>query len=171
MIILSASETDIVSVFSRLAPARAAELTATSWHDDARETARELIRVLAHQDDLGRRPPVFALFPDDDLEPAAVVGVLPFGPGLGGMIWAATPVWPEVALPSHRWWRTNFVPGVLGTFRRVEFTALRSDLASRRWLATLGFTEEGVAYRQGKRGEDFVHLAWVNPDPAVGTVT
>lgn len=171
MIFVEASEADIRKVFAAVPPARAAELTATAWHDDPQRLAEELILTLTHLDDRGRRAPMFSLCTAAaGLEARAIIGCVPFGPGLAGMIWAATEQWQFMALPSHRWWRRTFVPLVLSQYRRVEFTALAADAASQRWLAGLGFTEEGIAYRQGKRGEDFVHFAWINPDYAVGTV-
>ena len=164
MIVRPAIGADIFAVFRMLTPERAAEMTASTFHDSPRQLAEELCAVI------GMRPcTMIALHAADAVWPAAIVGVVPFGPGLGGMIWAATAFWPELALASHRWWRAVFVPDVLcPQFRRVEFTALASDTGSRRWLKVLGFTEEGTAYRQGKRGEDFVHMAWLNPDVTVG---
>lgn len=166
MIASSASDAEIHAVFSRVAPERAAELTATAWHDSPARLAEELV-LLRYSYPQRPQVPLWALFGSEP-RPAAIVGVLPFGPGIGGMVWVATPEWAPIALSSHRWWRKFFVPEVLGTFRRVEFTALAADRESRRWLSGLGFTEEGIAYRQGKRGEDFVHCAWVNPDRTVG---
>ena len=163
----TAFDAEIAYVLSRQSPARGAELTATAWHDSVAQLASEIAMLRQARPEA----PVFSLFRHGfgaSTVPCAIVGVLPYGPGWGGMIWAATPEWPDIALGSHRWWRRFFVPDVLGRYRRVEFTALKSDLPSRRWLAGLGFTEEGVAYRQGKRGEDFVHFAWVNPDHSVG---
>jgi hypothetical protein len=163
-----ATDIDIGRVFARLADDRGAELTASTWHDSTARLAAELLEVRAMTRQIGRAAPMFALFGLDSTVPLAVVGVLPFGPGLGAMVWAATPAWAPHAIPSHRWWRTVFVPEILARYRRVEFTALASDAGSRRWLTGLGFTEEGIAYRQGKRGEDFVHFAWVNPDRTIG---
>jgi hypothetical protein len=153
-----ASVGDVVTVFERLSPARAAEATASSHHDDPQFLAHELL--LLRQGSPPGHVGLWALC--DDFEPLAICGFVQFGPGLAGMIWAATPAWPRLALSSHRWWRRTFVPQVLCRFRRVEFCSLAEDLSSRRWLKRLGFTEEGIAYRQGKRGEDFVHMAWVN---------
>lgn len=168
MIVHTATPTYIHHVFRHLAPERAAEMTATSWSDTPDVLGRDL-ETLCHASAHEGRPVLMFMLRAPRELPCAIVGVVPFGPGLGGMIWAATPEWPAIALPSHRWWRTYFVPEVLRKhYRRVEFTALASDAASRRWLKLLGFTEEGIAYRQGKRGEDFLHLAWLNPDPEIG---
>lgn len=167
MIARDARDGDIRNVFARLELARKAELTATAWHDSTAVLAEELITLRTIR---RVETTICALFGDTVL-PLAIVGVIPFGPGLGGMIWAATPEWAPIAIPSHRWWRRFFVPEVLGKYRRVEFTALASDKDSRRWLSGLGFTEEGIAYRQGKRGDDFVHCAWVNPDRAIGVIS
>lgn len=163
----TARDAEIVNVFARLAPARAAELTASAWYDDAGQLAAELVMLReAHP----HRVELVSLFGLESTQALAIVGVIAFGPGLGGMVWAATPDWTPHAIPSHRWWRKVFVAETLARYRRVEFTALASDADSRRWLAGLGFTEEGIAYRQGKRGEDFVHFAWVNPDRSIGTM-
>jgi len=168
MIVHAASETCIRHVFRHLPPERVAEMSATSWQDNAELIGQDLVMLCQASAHEGRPVPMFMLRPNGEL-PCAIVGVVPFGPGLGGMIWAATPEWPDLAIASHRWWRTFFLPKVLQpVYRRVEFTALAGDDASRRWLKLLGFTEEGIAYRQGKRGEDFVHCAWLNPDPKVG---
>jgi hypothetical protein len=168
MIVHEASDSQILHVFARVRPDRAAEITATAWHDDPQRLAIELNILRRSCAEEGRPAPIFTITNDDHL-PQAILGVLPFGPALGGMIWATTEDWPPLALPSHRWWRVYFLPHVLEPhYRRVEFTALASDHPTRRWLKTLGFTEEGTAYRQGKRGEDFIHCAWLNPDPTVG---
>lgn len=159
-----ASNGDVIKVFAALSAARAAEATATSFHTDPSFLAHELL--ILRQGAAPGHVELWALLDDD--WPVAICGFATFGPGLAGMIWVATPAWPAIAVPSHRWFRRYFVPEVLEKFRRVEFTALASDLASRRWLGFVGFTEEGLAYRQGKRGEDFVHFAWLNPDPACG---
>jgi hypothetical protein len=52
---------------------------------------------------------------------------------------------------------------VLDAYRRVEFMG-GTDEASRRWCRSVGFTEEGVAHSYGRRGEDFTHFAWLNPN-------
>jgi len=169
MMVRIASEGDIRFVFNRLPAERAAEMTASAFHDDASVLAEELVTIRAVKGDLA---PVFALCNHAGAllyPPSAIVGVIPFGPSLGGMVWAATEKWPSIAMASHRWWRSHFIGILLKKhYRRVEFTALASDTASRRWLKVLGFTEEGTAYRQGKRGEDFIHCAWLNPDRTVG---
>jgi RimJ/RimL family protein N-acetyltransferase len=169
MNVREASDDDIRAVFGNLDPSRAAEMTATAWHSEPLFLAHELILL---RDQRNGRAPLFAHVDDDVPEEpvAAIAGVIPYGPGWGGMVWAATPRWPRVSFATHRWFHRVFAPEVLGRFRRVEFTALESDRISRAWLAGLGFTEEGIAYRQGKRGEDFVHFAWVNPDRTVGVV-
>jgi len=164
MIVARATTGDVVNVFANLAPARAAEACATSFHDDPRHLAHELLMLRQ-----GSAPGHVELWAFLEREEAlAICGFVQFGPGLAGMIWVATPRWREHAIASHRWWRQFFVPQVLHKFRRVEFTAAAADDDSRRWLAFVGFTEEGIAYRQSKRGEDFVHFAWLNPDPAFG---
>jgi hypothetical protein len=96
-------------------------------------------------------------------KPCALVGCHGIGAGLGTILWVATDEWPPLMVPSHRFWRHHFMPKVMAKFRRVEFLG-GIDAGSRRWLASLGFTEEGVAYRYGKNGEDFIHFAWVNPE-------
>jgi hypothetical protein len=168
MIIIEASDACVLHVFRRLRADRVIELTATAWHEDAELLAADLLMLRRSMHEENRRTWLYALAPDEK-PPVAIVGIVPFGPGIGGMIWASIPEWEHMVLPSHRWWRDCFVPFILERYyRRVEFTALASDHASRRWLKTLGFTEEGTAYRQGKRGEDFIHCAWLNPDPTVG---
>lgn len=162
MMTRTATDEDLRYVLHRVSSSRQRELTGTHWTDNMDNLADELIAV--RQANCAR---LFALL-NAEATPAAIVGVLPFGPGLGGMIWASTRDWPKLAIPSHRWWRQYFVPQVLAKYRRVEFTALREDEKSRRWLEGLGFTEEGIAYRQGKRGDDYVHCAWINPDYTVG---
>jgi hypothetical protein len=171
MIVREATDDDIRAVFSRVDPSRAAEMTATAWHSEPLLLAHELILL---RDQRNGRAPLFAFTTGSmrtpEPAPAAIAGVIPYGPGWGGMVWAPTARWRRAALATHRWTRDFFRPHVLATFRRVEFTSLASDGESRRWLKVLGFTEEGIAYRQGKRGEDFVHFAWVNPDRTVGIV-
>lgn len=156
-----ATTADVLAVFGNLAPARAAEATATAFHDDPRHLAHELLIVR------NGAPPghveLWALVEGDAA--IAICGYAAFGPGLAGMVWVATARWRDFVWSTHRWFRGYFEPQVLRRFRRVEFTSLAADQVSRRWLAVLGFTEEGLAYRQGKRGEDFVHFAWLNPDP------
>lgn len=160
-VVRKASTAEIVNVFASLSPERGAEACATSFHDDPRHIGHELLMLRQ-----GSPPGHVALWAlcDDDW-PVAICGVVQFGPGLAGMIWVATERWRrDFVIASHRWWRRYFAPEVLALFRRVEFTALASDAGSRAWLGWLGFTEEGIAYKQGKRGEDFVHFAWVNPN-------
>lgn len=171
MIVREASDADIRAVFADLEPTRAREMTASAWHDDPRILADEVILLREM-----RPAAIFALCIDGGWidgrlveTPIAIAGVIPYGPGWGGMVWAHVGLaWRLEALATHRWTRHYFRPRVLEKFRRVEFTSLASDGESRRWLKVLGFTEEGIAYRQGKRGEDFVHFAWINPDPTVG---
>lgn len=156
-----ASTADVLYVFGDLSPVRAAEATATSFHDSPRHLAHELL--LLRQGAAPGHVEVWTLFWGD--APAALCGFAQYGPGSAGMIWVAGRNWPYIKMAAHRWWRNFFVPEVLHKFRRVEFLALAADADSRRWLAFVGFTEEGIAYRAGKRGEDFVHFAWLNPDP------
>ncbi|HZU87919.1 MAG TPA: hypothetical protein VE993_01555 [Stellaceae bacterium] len=167
MIVVAASDNAIRHVFAGLAAERLAEMTATAWHDDPDRLAAELIAVRDVLRANGRPAPLYAMVRD---LPFAIVGVLAYGPGLGGMIWAARADAPLTTLSGYRWWHGFFVPHVLGKFRRVEFTAAAADQKSRVWLKSVGFTEEGLAYRQGKRGEDFVHFAWLNPDPQAGII-
>lgn len=160
--IVRASVADVLAVFRALEPERVAEATASSWHDDPQFLAHELLMARS-----GAPPGHIELWAlcDDDW-PVAICGFLQSGPGAASMVWVATARFRDVRIAAHRWWRQFFVPTVLCKFRRVEFVSLASDQASRRWLAFVGFTEEGIAYRAGKRGEDFVHCAWLNPDPA-----
>lgn len=157
-----ATNGDVLHVFRNLAEARAAEALATSFHVNPVHLAHELL-ILRN----GSPPGHVILYAlRDGEEPLAICGAITFGPGLAGMTWVTMPGWKRIAISSHRWWRDFFVPGVLRRYRRVEFTALEADHHSREWLRLVGFTEEGVAYRQGKHGENFVHFAWLNPDPA-----
>lgn len=159
-VVARASTADVLHVFANLAAERAAEATATSFHEDPRHLAHELL--LLRQ---GAAPGHVELWSLSGAQALAICGFAQSGPGIASMIWVATPAWRAHAIAAHRWWREYFVPMVLHKFRRVEFLALASDADSRRWLAFVGFTEEGIAYRAGKRGEDFVHFAWLNPDP------
>lgn len=172
MIVRAAEDDDIRFVLERAAPERVAEMMATHWQDDPAYLCAELVCLKNAPVPAGREAcRIFAMVHDPDASrcPFAIVGVLPFGPGWGGMIWAAIAGAPLRTLSGYRWWRDYFVGKVLAEhYRRVEFTALASDIESREWLKSVRFTEEGIAYRQGKRGEDFVHFAWVNPDPTVG---
>lgn len=167
IVVRHASRFDLDFVLGRVSPARAAELTATAWHDEPRHMAEEIEYVLTI---VHPATPHF-VFAMEDGSPFAIVGVLAFGPGFGGMIWAAVDGAPLRTLSGYRWWHSYFVPHVLEKYyRRVEFTALAADEDTRAWLQSVRFTAEGIAYRQGKRGEDFVHYAWSNPDPTVGVV-
>lgn len=159
--IQAATIADVLAVFNALAPERALEATASSWHDDPQFLAHELLIFRK-----GAAPghcELWALCAGE--LPVAICGFVQSGPGAAAMVWVATARFHDVRMAAHRWWRQFFVPLVLCKFRRVEFVAA-ADHASRRWLAFVGFTEEGIAYRAGKRGEDFVHFAWLNPDPA-----
>lgn len=161
--IMRASTADVLDVFRALAPERAAEATASSWHDDPMHTAHELL--IYRQGAPAGHVELWALC--DDERPVAICGYVQGGPGRASMVWIATARFRDVKIAAHRWWRAFFVPLVLHKFRRVEFLSLAADQASRRWLAYVGFTEEGLVYRHGKRGEDFVRFAWLNPDGAV----
>jgi hypothetical protein len=167
VIIRKAFRADLDHVLASVSPERGAELTATAWHDNPQVMAAEIAACLTvtHPS----TPHFMFALERAPWPPFAIVGVLAFGPGYGGMIWAAGADAPLRSLSMYRWWHQVFVPQILEKYyRRVEFTALASDHGSRDWLRSVRFTEEGIAYRQGKRGEDFVHFAWVNPDPTVG---
>jgi hypothetical protein len=155
-----ATTADVLRVFGHVVAMRVPEMTATSFHDDPSHLAHELL--ILRKGAPANHVTLYALCDGD--WPAAICGTVLFGPGFAGMVWVATPGWRAITISTHRWWRQVFVPCELMRYRRVEFTALAADAKGRRWLKFIGFTEEGIAYRQGKCGEDFVHCAWINPN-------
>lgn len=162
-----ASEDDISHVVLNMREASAREAFA-SRPDDSREgLARDLITVRRLIDAKNQGSPgAWELFVfKGGGVPAALIGAAPgaFVGAAAHMLWLATDDWPAIAIASHRWWHHHFVPEVLSQYRRVEFLG-GADEASRRWCQSVGFTPEGIAYRHGKAGEDFVRFAWTNPN-------
>lgn len=96
--------------------------------------------------------------------PIALAGAWLVAPGVALVRLCATDQWLTIAKPAYRWLKRVFVPCVLApNVRRAETRVLDTGLASRAWLRRLGFHDEGIARALGKNGEDFVHVAWINP--------
>jgi hypothetical protein len=151
---------DIRRVVLNMRELSAREAFASRKDDDRDRLAREMCQLApADLFAFGRINPA----PGVDFAACALLGCHPVAPGVGTMLWLATDEWPAIAIPSHRFWRRHFVPHVLSKYRRVEFMGGTDD-ASRRWCRSVGFTEEGTAYRYGRRGEEFIHFAWLNPN-------
>jgi hypothetical protein len=156
-----AGEYEVSFVIRHMSARCALEAFASRPDDDRERMAREFCALL----------PALKIFvlglevPDYPVrfEPMALISAGPVAVGVGTMLWIATDDWPLIALPTHRWFFRVFRPTVMGKYRRVEFMG-GADPVSRRWCASVGFTEEGTAYKYGKRGEDFVYFAWLNPE-------
>lgn len=102
-----------------------------------------------------------------DGEPVASLGAWLIGTRRANVNMFATDRWTEIWRPATRFCRKIFIPKVLVPFvRRAECMAWKGHDQSRRWLRHLGFVEEGIARAYGKSGENFVYMAWLNPENA-----
>jgi hypothetical protein len=135
-----------------------AEQFAARFDDDADKLAAEII----HDRPIALKQCVLLT---DDGTPAVVVAAYIAGPGLARFHMCSTGRVGEIARQGHRWGRQRFIPAVLvPNVRRAEARILASHALARRWVAACGFIEEGLVHRLGRNGEDFVQVAWLNPD-------
>lgn len=99
-----------------------------------------------------------------DGEPVALIGIALVAPAMGSAHMIATNRWPEVAAAAHRFVRRVAFPRLIEpVFRRLECRCLEEHRVARRWLAALGFHEEGRHPALGDAGETYLTLGWVNP--------
>lgn len=164
MIVLPATEADVRFVVTFMREADRREVYATRWTHEPDDLVAdiELSRPMLIRLD--------ALVADDG-EPVALLGVWLKSPGVGTGLMLATDRWAEIAPAAHRYVRRRFLPLVCApNLHRLECHAHVGHAVSRRWLARLGFLEEGVARAFGKSGEDYVHCAWFPPKGASSCV-
>lgn len=153
-----AIDADIRHVCRNLRPEDRHEQFAVRWDSDPDRLADELIaaRAVAIKQ--------FALLTDDG-EPAIVIGAYMAGPRFARFHMCSTPAIAAIGREGHRWGKRRFIPTVLvPNVMRAEARILASHTLARRWVAACGFIEEGLAHRLGRNGEDFVHVAWLNPN-------
>ncbi len=148
---------DILEICADLREADRAEMLATSFVDDAAEHGGMIASGLDQA--------VLALtLLDDARAPVAFVGFWQVAPGVATACMFATPAFPRIAKPAHRFCRDRLMRDAIPrAFRRVECRALESNARARLWLKRLGYVEEGRIVALGKHGESFVQCAWVNP--------
>lgn len=154
MIVLPASEADVHFVVTFMREADRREVYAGRWTDEPADLVADI--------ELSR-PMMIRLeaLCADDAEPVALLGVWLKSPGVGTGLMLATDRWGEIARAAHRHVLRRFLPLVCApNLHRLECQAHVEHAVSRRWLARLGFVEEGIARALGKHGEDFVHCAW-----------
>lgn len=93
--------------------------------------------------------------------PVSVQGVTPSRPGVWQVFAFGTDDWPRVVLDMTKHSRRFIMPALLRVnFHRAECRALASHTDSRKWILSLGATEECVLDRYGRRGEDFIGYVW-----------
>lgn len=157
MIVRTATAADVVGVVLNLREADAREVYAGRFDGDPFSLVEDIE---------ARRPFSISLqaLCEDDGEPVALLGVWIAGPGLGEALMLATDDWPSIAAAAHRYVLRRFLPFVcVPNLRRMQCRCWAGHTVARRWLARLGFVEEGIARRLGKGGEDFIHCAWFPP--------
>jgi hypothetical protein len=158
MIVRSATPADVHHVLSHLREHNRREMAACRWEVSTRALAREIKQLeevcIQH----------FSLAGADGT-PVALTGAWLVAPGVALVRLCATDQWLTIARPAYRWLKRVFIPCVLvPNVRRAETRVLDTGDASRAWLRKLGFRDEGIARALGKNGEDFVHVAWINPN-------
>src|SRR5262245_53919000 len=158
MIAFDATRRDIDYVLSHLRAHNVRELAAVRWNASPAAIAAEYVALepccIKH----------FAFFHDDAQAPIALAGAWLATPAVALVRMAATDEWPTIAHGVYRWFRRVFIPCVLEpNVLRAETRVLDTGAVSRRWLHRLGFREEGIARSFGRAGEDYVHMAWINP--------
>lgn len=154
MMVVPASAGDVAYVVTHMRAADRREVYAGRWTDEPADLVADIeaSRVMMIR--------LEALLAADGL-PVALLGVWLKSPGVGIGLMVATDRWGEIAAAAHRYVLRRFLPlACAPNLRRLECQAHVEHAVSRRWLARLGFVEEGLARSVGKNGEDFVHLAW-----------
>jgi len=161
MIATDATHDDIAFVVAHLRETNRREIAACRWEVSVRALQAEFVAL---------EPVCIKLYalktqPGVNGEPVALVGAWIAAPGVALVRLIATDQWLTIARPAYRWLKRTFIPFVLvPNVRRAETRVLDIGKPSRAWLRTLGFYDEGIARALGKNGEDFVHVAWVNPN-------
>jgi hypothetical protein len=160
MIVRPATDDDVRHVCLYMRAHNARELFATRFHADRGAIAEE---ILARSTMCIRLEALCA----DNGEAVALAGAWLVGPGVAAVQMLATDAWPAIARAAMRHLRRTFIATVLlPNVRRAETRVLQDRGQPLNWLGWLGFRIEGPAHALGKAGEDFVHLAWIHPDPA-----
>lgn len=173
MIARDATPSDVLHVLTHLRAHNAREFAACRWSAEPEALAQEtasLEPICIKHYALCAGPSRTAL--DDGPgaaggaeEPAvALIGAWLIAPGVAVVRLCATEQWLTIARPAYRWLKRVFIPCVLEpNVRRAETRVLDTGAPSREWLHRLGFHDEGIARALGRNGEDFVHVAWINP--------
>lgn len=157
------SAADLDHVVRHLRPHNRAELFATRWEEPDAPGALE--RLVEQYLAIKRRSIGDFAICQDSGEPVMVIGAWLITPGVASVSLFGTDQWLTVARPAYVWGKREFIPCVLEpNVRRAETRVIDRPDMSRAWLARIGFVEEGVARAFGKRGEDFVHVAWINKE-------
>lgn len=157
MIVRDATPADVMHVFCRLRAHNAREFAACRW--DASPSA-----LVAETAELAPVCIKHFCLADAHHDPIALAGAWLVAPGVALVRLCATEQWLTIARPAYRWLKRVFIPCVLEpNVRRAETRVLDTGPRSRDWLDRLGFREEGLARALGRNGEDFVHVAWINP--------
>ena len=132
-----------------------AEFSAVSWAADRAELARHLAARY------GDQPSVICGHHDG--LPACIGGTIEARPNVLSLLFFATDVFPQIALPATRFIRDRLFPRLRAVgVHRIEAVSMAGHKETHRWLRTLGLEPEVAVMRgYGRAGEDFVQFAWV----------
>ena len=103
-----------------------------------------------------------AIIAYDRDEPIAVMGAMPWHPGVYSGYMFATDRFPVIGLAMTKWARRHYFAALrqLGA-RRVEAHIIERDIKTRRWLSAIGATEEAGVPQFGVNGEPFVRFSYI----------
>ena len=140
------------------------ELFATRRDEDPAAIAAELMATSALGAVVASRRKPFAA--------VAVICGREMWPGVWSMGLFATDRWPEVVIETYRYLTRELGPELrrLGA-HRLECHSLAEHASAHRLLARLGAVREAEVPGFGRRGEDFVRYAWVEPVSEHSTVS
>jgi hypothetical protein len=156
MKVRDAAPADVAYVIPRMREADAREVYAARFTPDPQALVDDMIAGLPWR--IG-----FLALAGDDGAPIALLAAGLTTPTVAEVLMVATDDWRKIAFSATRFALRVAIPCYLGpNVRRAECKAWVGNVASRRWLKTLGFAEEGVLAAYGRRGEAFVQCAWVN---------
>jgi hypothetical protein len=101
-------------------------------------------------------------------EPVAVMGAIPWHPGVYSGYMFATERFPVIGLAMTKWARRHFFAALrqLGA-RRVESHIIARDTKTRRWLSAIGAHEEAEVPSFGVNGELYIRFAYLWDDDNV----
>lgn len=110
----------------------------------------------------------YAVIAYQGTDPIAVMGAIPWHPGVYSGYMFATGRFPVIGLAMTKWARRHFFAALrqLGA-RRVEAHIIERDTKTRRWLSAIGAHEEAEVPSFGVNGEPYVRFAYLWDDDNV----